>query len=174
MNIRPIVIACLMITCMAPLAQAQLEPAPRALNLDNLSSSASSLTRFFSSPYTLHYTPSPEHRSVRMFGGEKQYAHGEVLGAAVFSNSFGQDSATLYRGARLQDWSSSAKIYAQWAAGLMYGYRQPYDKEVPLNFRGFSPMAVLSLGWQFTRDSAVQLNVLGTAALMLQFSITAP
>ena len=163
-----------MITCIAPLAPAQSEPAPRALNLDHLSSSPRSLTRFFSSPYTLHYSPSPEHRSVRMFGGEKQYASGEVLGAALFSNSFGQDSATLYRGARLSNWSSSEKVYAQWAAGLMYGYKPPYDHEVPLNFRGFSPMAVLSLGWQFTPDSALQFNVLGTAALMLQLSMAAP
>lgn len=166
-------IACLT-ACIAPLTHAQSESAPRVLNLDHLANSPRGLTRYFSSPYTLHYTPSPEHRTVRMFGGEKQYANGEVLGAAVFSNSFGQDSATLYRGARLNNWSSSEKVFAQWTAGLMYGYRPPFDHEVPLNYRGFSPMAVLSLGWQFTPYSALQVNVLGTAALMLQLSMAAP
>ncbi len=128
-------------------------------------------TRLIASPYTLHWSPSENHRPTWMFGAEKQYAGGLVLGAAYFSNSFGQDSATIYRGRRLNNWSSYDKLYAQWTAGLMYGYKPPYNDEVPLNFRGFSPLVVLSLGWQFTPKYAMQLNALGTAAVMFQFSM---
>jgi hypothetical protein len=131
-------------------------------------------TRILASPYTLHWSPSPNHRHTWMFGGEKQYANGLVLGAAYFSNSFGQDSATVYRGERLYNWSSYEKLYAQWTAGLMYGYKPPYQDQVPLNFRGFSPLVVLSLGWQFTPRYALQLNALGTAAVMFQLSMEMP
>jgi hypothetical protein len=149
------------------------EPVRKGLNLDNLGNS-SGLTRFYFAPTTMHYSSSPEHKTVRMFGGEKQYASGELLGGAVFSNSFGQESATLYRGVRLNNWSSYEKIYAQWVAGLMYGYKPPYDREVPLNYKGFSPMAVVALGWQFTPYYSLQINALGTAALMLQLSMATP
>ncbi|KNZ32234.1 MAG: hypothetical protein AD742_12865 [Methylibium sp. NZG] len=128
-------------------------------------------TRIIGSPYTLHWSPSEDHRPTWMLGGEKEYAGGLVLGAAFFSNSFGQESATVYRGRRLTGWSAYDKLYFQWTAGLMYGYKPPYDDEVPVNIRGLSPVAVLSLGWQFTPKYAMQLNALGTAAVMFQFSV---
>jgi hypothetical protein len=131
-------------------------------------------TRIIFSPYTFHYSYSADHRPTWMLGGEKQYADGTVLGAAYFSNSFGQDSATVYRGARLSNWGPYPQLFAQWTAGLMYGYKPPYNDEVPLNFRGFSPVVVLALGWQFTPRYSFQVNALGTAALMFQFSAQMP
>jgi hypothetical protein len=157
----------------APPAQAQMETVRKMLFLEAMESPATQ-TRIIASPYTLHWSPSPNHRKTWMFGGEKQYADGLVLGAAYFSNSFGQDSATVYRGRRLNQWSSYEKLYAQWTAGLMYGYKGQYADQVPLNFRGFSPVAVLSLGWQFTPKYALQLNALGTAAVMFQLSMEMP
>jgi hypothetical protein len=154
-------------------AQAQWETARKILFLEETAKPAQS-ARMIASPYTLHFSPSPNHRPTWMFGGEKQYADGLVLGAAYFSNSFGQDSATLYRGRRLTEWGPYPQLYAQWTAGLMYGYKPPYNDEVPLNFRGFSPIAVLSLGWQFNPRYAVQVNALGTAALMFQLSVEMP
>lgn len=150
-----------------------METVRKILFLDNLETPAES-SRIIVSPYTLHWSPSPNHRPTWMIGGEKQYADGTVLGAAYFSNSFGQDSATVYRGERIKNWSSYEKLYTQWTAGLMYGYKAPYNDEVPLNFRGFSPVVVLSLGWQFTPRYAVQLNALGTAAVMFQWSMQMP
>jgi hypothetical protein len=172
MKIQPIVLS-IIVACAAPAAHAQMETVRKLLFLDQPDSPGDS-TRIIVSPYTLHYSPSPNHRPTWMLGGEKQYADGVLLGAAYFSNSFGQDSATIYRGARLKDWGPYPQLYAQWTAGLMYGYKPPYNDEVPLNFRGFSPIAVLSLGWQFNRRYAVQLNALGTAALMFQLSVEMP
>jgi len=105
-----------------------------------------------------------------MLGGEKQYANGLVLGAAYFSNSFGQDSGIAYRGRRLTEWGPYPQLYLQWTAGIMYGYKPPFSEEIPLNFRGFSPVAVLAVGWQITPRYAFQVNALGAAALMFQFS----
>jgi hypothetical protein len=172
MKIHLLVISCI-VACVAPPAQAQMETVRKILFLDNLEGPGDS-TRFFASPYTLHYHYSPNHRPTWMVGGEKQYGNGTLLGAAYFSNSFGQDSATIYRGERLKNWSSFEQLYAQWSAGLMYGYKPPYNDEVPLNFRGFSPMVVLALGWQLTPRYSMQLNALGTAAVMFQFSMEMP
>jgi hypothetical protein len=155
---------------LAPAAQAQNDLPQKGLTLKNLDA-PSGPNRYYSSPYTMHYSSSPAHRPVRMFGGERQYASGDLTGAALFSNSFGQESATVYRGARLNNWATSESIYFQWVAGLMWGYKPPYDREVPLNYKGFSPMAVLALGWQITPTYGLQVNALGTAALMVQFSM---
>jgi hypothetical protein len=62
-------------------------------------------------------------------------------------------------------------LFAQWSVGLLYGYKDPYEDKVPFNTNGFSPGAVLSLGWRFTREFSTQLNFLGTAALQFQLSI---
>lgn len=154
-------------------AHAQLDTVKKLLFLDQPDSPGDSV-RLIVSPYTLHYSPSPNHRPTWMLGAEKQYADGTLLGAAYFSNSFGQDSVTAYRGERWKAWSRYPRLYGQWTAGLMYGYKPPYNDEVPLNFRGLSPVAVLSLGWQFSPRQALQLNALGTAALMVQWSVELP
>ncbi len=157
----------------APAAQAQVDAVRKILLLDNLEGPGET-SRIITAPYTFHYRPSPNHRPTFMLGGEKEYGNGVLLGAAYFSNSFGQDSATIYRGGRFRNWSWSEKLYTQWTAGLMYGYKPPYNDEVPLNFRGFSPMAVLAVGWQFTPKYALQLNALGAAAVMFQLSYEMP
>lgn len=163
----------LLVSGMAPPAHAQMETVRKILFLD-IPDSSDDKTRVIFSPYTLHYSYSPNHRTSWMFGGEKQYANGVLLGGAYFSNSFGQDSAIVYRGARYSGWGPWPQLYGQWTAGLMYGYKPPYNDEVPLNFRGFSPVAVLSLGWQLTPRYAAQVNVLGAAAVMFQLSMDLP
>lgn len=122
------------------------------------------------SPYSFHYSRDPEHRSVWMVGGEYQRADSYVLGAVYFSNSFGQDSTYVYGGQRLLNFSAWNQLFAQWTAGLMYGYKRQYADKVPFNHGGFSPGAVLTLGWQFSPRYAAQLNVLGNSAVMFQLA----
>jgi hypothetical protein len=130
--------------------------------------------RLIASPYTLHYHYDPDHRSVYMLGIERQRADGLVLGWAGFRNSFGQPSMYLYAGHSFRDFTSYKPLYAQLTAGLLYGYKPPFDDKVPFNHNGFSPGAVLSAGWQFTPAYSVQLNFLGDSAVMLQFSVDLP
>ena len=126
------------------------------------------------SPYTYHYSHDPAHRPVRMIGVERQSADGIVWGGTYFSNSFGQPSAYLYGGQRLNNWSDYTPLFAQWTAGLLYGYKGEYKDKVPFNHGGYSPGAVLSVGWQFTPLYSAQLNVLGNSALMFQVSVDLP
>lgn len=128
------------------------------------------LWRVMVSPYTYHYSYNPEHRPVYMIGLERQYAGGFVVGGSWFRNSFGQPSAYVYAGRRFDHVGGYASPFVQLTGGVLYGYKPPYENKVPLNHNGFSPGAVLSLGWQFTPMYSAQVNVLGNSALMFQFS----
>jgi hypothetical protein len=123
------------------------------------------------SPYTYHYTHKPEHEPIYMLGLERQRSDGWVWGGAYFSNSFGQPSGFAYLGKRYANLSGHDRLFAQWSVGVLYGYKPPYENEVPLNVKGISPGAVLTLGWQFTPEYSVQLNEVGTAGIMVQLSI---
>jgi len=127
--------------------------------------------RLIASPYVYHYTDKPEHRPIYMLGVERQRRDGWVWGGAYFSNSFGQPSGFAYVGKRFVNFSRHDKLFAQWSAGVLYGYKPPYENEVPLNSHGFAPGVVLSLGWQFTPQFSIQLNQVGTAGMMFQLSI---
>lgn len=126
--------------------------------------------RVVASPYTLHFDPSDEHEYVWAVGVERQRDDGWLYGGVYFSNSFGQDSGYLYLGKRYYDLLDQPKLFFQWSAGLLYGYTDAYEDKVPLNYKGFSPGLVVSLGWQFDQQFGAQLNLLGNSGLMLQLS----
>lgn len=122
------------------------------------------------SPYSLHYHHSEEHRRVFMLGLQRHAPGGLLLGATWFRNSFGQPSAYVYAGRRFDNFTPYPALFAEVTGGVLYGYKPPFEDKVPLNRNGFSPGAVLSLGWQFTPMYSAQLNFLGNSALMLQLS----
>ena len=126
--------------------------------------------RVMGSAYTFHFSRNPNHRHVYMLGLEKQDAEKIIVGGTAFTNSFGQPSAYLYIGQRFDNLTRYDPLFVQVTAGLLYGYKPPYDKKVPLNYKGFSPGAVLSVGWQFTPVYSAQVNLLGNSALMFQVS----
>lgn len=127
--------------------------------------------RLVGSPYTYHFSPDPDHRHVYMLGLVRQRADGLIVGGTAFRNSFGQPSAYVYLGQRFDRMAGIECLFAEVGGGLLYGYKPPYDHKVPLNHRGFSPGLVPSLGWKLAPGVAAQLNFLGTAALMFQFSV---
>ena len=53
---------------------------------------------------------------------------------------------------------------------MLYGYRGKYEDKVPLNYKGFSPGALASVGWQFSKQFAVTGHMLGDAGFMVQLS----
>jgi hypothetical protein len=126
--------------------------------------------RVMGSAYTYHFSYSAEHRHVYMLGLEKQRADDIIIGGSAFTNSFGQPSLYLYGGKRFYKLTDAEPLFVQVTGGLLYGYKPPYDKKVPLNYKGFSPGAVLSVGWQFTPMVSAQVNFLGNSALMFQVS----
>ncbi len=154
-------------------AAASQDPAPSSTR--RTPSAEGGTWRLMASPYTIHYSHDPNHRPVWMIGFERErHVDGMLWGACYFSNSFGQPSGMVYGGQRLYDFSPYPQLFAQWTAGVMYGYKGEYQDKVPFNHRGFSPGVVLAIGWQFTPRYSLQANVLGNSALMFQLSIDLP
>jgi hypothetical protein len=129
--------------------------------------------RLMGSPYTIHWhkDDNDEHEPVYMIGLERQLSDGWLWGGVYFSNSFGQPSGYVYLGEKVINFSRWDKLFFQWTAGIMYGYKYPYEDKVPFNYKGFSPGVTVGLGWQFTREFSVQAVALGTAGLMFQLAI---
>jgi hypothetical protein len=126
--------------------------------------------RLVASPFSQHFRYSGEHRYVWALGVERQRDDDWLGGASYFSNSFGQPSAYLYAGKRFTTLFGEPQLYAQATAGLMYGYRGKYQHKVPLNHNGYSPGAVVSLGWQVDSRFSATAHLLGDAAIMLQLA----
>jgi hypothetical protein len=122
----------------------------------------------FISPYTKHYSYNPEHRHVWVVGYQQQFSNNALRGVAVFSNSFGQESFYIFPwGGRYDDVLGVNGLFAKWTAGLLYGYKAPFENKVPLNYKGFSPAIIPSLGYQITKQWSVEVMVLGTAGVTL-------
>ena len=128
--------------------------------------------RLMASPYTVHYHKdnAGEHEPVYMVGLERQFSDGWLVGGTYFSNSFGQPSGYVYVGEKVIGFSRWDKLFFQWTAGLLYGYKYPYEDKVPFNHNGFAPGVTVSLGWQFTREFSMQAIALGTAGMMFQLA----
>lgn len=122
------------------------------------------------SPYTMHFRPSEEHQPVRAVALERQRHDGWLAGISHFSNSFGQPSALVYLGRRLDLLRGSDALFAQLSGGLMYGYRGRFEDKVPLNNNGFSPGGLVSLGWQVTPRKSAIAHLVGDGGVMLQLS----
>jgi hypothetical protein len=124
---------------------------------------------FTFSPYTYHWSPSSEHKNVVLVAVDQQVPGDRFCGASFFSNSFGQPSAYVYAGQQYNKLMGVPKLFAKVTAGLMYGYVAPYEKKVPLNYKGFNPAIIPSLGYKLTPHDSVQVKFLGTAALMFSY-----
>ncbi len=125
------------------------------------------------SPYTQHYSPKdPEDRDVFLIGVEREHPNGKIDGAAFFSNTFGQESVYLFPwGGVYKGIWGVPKLSFKWTAGLIYGYKPPYDKKVPLNYKGFSPGVVPAFSYEFDSKWSAQINILGTQGVMLQLNV---
>ncbi len=123
------------------------------------------------SPFTHHFRYNSDHKPVWSVGIERESADRQLFGLMGFSNSFGQPSAYLYYGRKFNNvLNLSESLYAKLSIGLMYGYKSPFDDEVPLNYNGFSPAIIPAIGWTIDKNWSVQVNVLGTAAFMFMVS----
>lgn len=84
-NLKPLnsirIASGLIVAYLAGTAWAQQGPATSATDGSKL--------RWQFSPYTLHFSPSDEHKNVYMVGLEREHANGKLDGGTYFSNSFG-------------------------------------------------------------------------------------
>lgn len=124
------------------------------------------------SPFTHHFNYSEDHKNVWLIGVDREREDRSLAGIAYFTNSFGQPSVYIYPwGYTFRGLLDTPQLYAKLTAGLLYGYRGKYEDNVPFNHNGFSPGIVPALGWETKDGYQAQLNLLGFAGLMLQFSL---
>lgn len=121
------------------------------------------------SPYTLHWSRSPEHKQVVLVALDEQLPGNRLCGMSLFSNSFGQPSAYVYAGQQFNSVLGVPQLFIKLTAGILYGYVAPYENKVPLNHNGFSPAFIPAIGYQLNTHDSVQLKVLGNAGLMFSY-----
>jgi len=124
---------------------------------------------FTFSPYTHHWSQSTEHKQVVLVAIDEQLPGDRLCGVSFFSNSFGQPSAYIYAGLQYNNFLGMPKLFAKVTGGLMYGYVAPYEGKVPLNYKGFNPAIIPSLGYKLTQHDSVQVKFLGSAGLMFSY-----
>ena len=121
------------------------------------------------SPYTLHYSDSGEHKPVVLASLDRAVAGNRFCGLSLFSNSFGQPTAYVYGGQRWDAWLGQPQLFVKVTAGIFYGYVGKYKDKVPLNYNGFSPGIIPSIGYAFTPHDSAQVLILGNAGLMFAY-----
>lgn len=99
--------------------------------------------------YTKHWDPVPEHNNNQnLLGVELGFDRRWVAGAALMDNSFDQPSQLLFVG---KTWPlfGSENFYGKVMAGLLHGYKEPYEDKIPLNQLGVAPVVIPSLGFNY-------------------------
>jgi hypothetical protein len=124
---------------------------------------------FTFSPYTHHWSQNPDHKKVVLIAIDEQLPGDRLCGVSVFSNSFGQPSFYVYAGQQFNNLLGVPQLFAKVTAGIMYGYVDPYENKVPLNYKGFNPAIIPAVGYKLTPHDSVQVKFLGTAALMFSY-----
>jgi hypothetical protein len=139
----------------------------------DMSKAKGNVLRLQFGPYTHHFTYDSEHSDVVMIGLEREHPDTRLDGITFFTNSFGQPTVYVYPwGGVYPEFGGIQHLSFKWTAGLMYGYKDPYKKKVPLNYNGLSPVVIPALAYEFKPGWSGQLNLLGTAAMMFQLNVT--
>jgi len=123
-------------------------------------------------PGVYHWRSDPDHNDrTLLVGASWEFPSQWSVGGAFFRNSFHQPSQYFYMGKRWFLDSLPDAVYVKVTAGVLLGYKEPYDRKVPLNHaRGIAPAVLPALGYQYKRTN-VQLIPLGTAGLMMTFGV---
>ena len=130
------------LSLLAPAAALADDTSGTAWLTDGFNLKAASDDRHFVilSPYTVHVDDNGGHDYVWLLGFERERANGQLLGLAYFSNSFGQPCVYYYPwGRTYNDIAGIDGLFFKWNAGIVYGYVEPYEDKLPVNFNGFTP-----------------------------------
>jgi hypothetical protein len=168
MNAIPLRPLCLAALLAVPAAASALNPCP-GWN-DPLPAGEARHEVFFS-PYTHHWSNDPDHEQVYALSLSRRLPGNRSCGFSVFNNSFGQPSAYAFMGWQwpglVPSWPD---LYVSATAGIIYGYVGQYKDKVPLNVGGFSPVIIPAVGYRLSQRTALEVQLLGTAAVM--FGVT--
>jgi hypothetical protein len=133
------------------------------------------------SPHVIHFHYSPDHVDWNNFVAlELQTDRTRVFnasratfGISLFDNSFGQFSQYVYWG---QIWDVAkvgpGTMFGKVTAGLLNGYKPPYDDKIPFNKAGIAPAIVPSIGYRYNENLGAELALLGNNGLLFAVSWT--
>lgn len=91
-------------------------------------------------------------------------------GLSLFNNSFGQFSQFLYVGKEFPLPRFHPLLRARVSGGIVHGYKDEFEDKLPLNFGGFAPGIVPSLGFK-KNGYAVDVVFLSNAGVMLMVGL---
>jgi hypothetical protein len=132
--------------------------------------------RFFfeTSLYTKHFSSNPNHDNhQQLILGEWNITENWLVGGSFFNNSFGQPSEFFYGGYRFRPFEQAQQLYFKVAAGVIHGYKPPYQNKIPFNSSGYAPGIVPSVGYCINRFCS-ELVLFGTAGMLLTAGVTVP
>jgi hypothetical protein len=121
------------------------------------------------SPYTFHWSRSPEHKTVVLGSLDRTVQGNRLCGMSFFTNSFGQPTVYVYVGQRWNPIEANKKFFVKVTSGILYGYVGQYKDKVPLNHGGFSPAIIPSLGYSINGQDSLQVLPLGNAGIMFAY-----
>src|SRR6185436_4346346 len=113
-------------------------------------------------PYTHHTGKGPYNSHPAYRGLEWESPERWTVGGADFKNSFSQPCWYAFAGKRFILKHHSGRFFAKVTGGVIYGYKPPHADAVPINWRGYTPAIIPSLGYQY-KNVSVQLVVFGRA-----------
>ena len=132
--------------------------------------------RFYlaTSLYTHHFHYSADHNDHQhLIQGEWNVTTQWLAGLSLFDNSFGQPSEYLYGGYRFRPFDGVQPLYFKLTAGLVHGYKDPYQDKIPFNKYGVAPVIIPSVGYCVNRFCS-EAVVFGAAGAMITFGVTVP
>lgn len=132
--------------------------------------------RFYleTSVYTHHWNYDPAHVDHQdLILGEWNITENWLVGASYFKNSFGQPSEYVYGGYRFRPFEKVQPLYIKVSAGLVHGYKEPYQDKIPFNGSGVAPVIIPSVGYCINRFCG-ELAIAGTASVVLMLGVTLP
>ena len=120
-------------------------------------------------PYVTHFHASELHNNTPwLIGLEWQSRNRMLLGASAFRNSFEQPSQYAYGGKKWFLDRSKDTVYLKLTAGVLHGYKAPFDDRIPYNHHGTAFVVLPALGYQYG-DFNTQAVLLGTNGVLFTF-----
>lgn len=141
-------------------------PAHAQENTSSVESYSTNNLTLFTSVATRHFRPSPTHNNHQgLINLEWNYDKNYVVGGATLSNSYNQDTQLVYWGAKFRPLDATPELYVKVVGGLIHGYKDQYQDNIPFNKYGTAPVVLPAVGYCY-KHLCTELIVFGTAGAM--------
>ena len=113
----------------------------------------------------IHFSDREEHDGPPVLvAANRLRPRGYYYGLALFNNSFNQFSQFLYVGREFQWQRLHEGFRFKLALGVVHSYRDEFEDELPLSYKGYSPGLIPSISFM-RNQMGLQLSLLSNAGL---------